>query len=178
MSTIAIRDEFEQERAVSVVHTTACVLDGLVASNDVHSVRLYTRNLVTAREVLRVGRRPFRRCAHTVLVVLADKHAREVPQLRHVERLEDLALVARAIAVQRERRVLLILVVLRECDARAHGNLCADDAVSAKEPRGEDVHGPALAVRHATLATKELTDDALDCANRRAGRRRGGIGRQ
>ena len=42
---------------------------------------LDTRNLVTTGKVLGVGGTTLGRCTHTVLVVLANKDAREVPQL-------------------------------------------------------------------------------------------------
>lgn len=136
-------------------------------SQRVHATRdthLNTRNLVPPRKVLRVGRTALRRRAHPILVVLTYKHTRQIPQLRHIERLKHLALVARAVAVERVRRDGLLHVLLREGEAGADGNLGTDDAVAAEEGGGEDVHGAALAVGHAALAAEELADDALDGA--------------
>lgn len=55
--------------------------------------------------------------------------------LGHVVRLEDLALVRRAVAVHGERGVLVVLaeVLLRESDAGAERHLRADDTVAAEE---------------------------------------------
>ena len=79
MSTIAVRYELEKERALLFNRPLLRELDGLVHRDDVHSVRLNTRNLVATSEVLRVGRAALRGCTHSVLVVLADKDARKVP---------------------------------------------------------------------------------------------------
>ena len=69
MSTIAVRYELEKERTLLFNRPLLRELDGLVHRDDVHSVRLNTRDLVTTSEVLRVRRRAFRSRTHTVLVV-------------------------------------------------------------------------------------------------------------
>ena len=164
MSTIAVSDKLEEERAITIQDPIARVFDGLGRSDDVHAVRLYARDLVTTREILRIGRAAVRRGAHSVLVVLAYEHARQVPQFGHVERLEYLALVTRAVTVERKCRRGPLEVLLRECDARADGHLCADDTVPAEETLREYVHRPALPVRHPHLTTEQLADDTGDGA--------------
>lgn len=82
----------------------------------------------------------------------------------HVERLEDLTLVTRAITVQSERTVLLAHVLLRETHTGTNRDLSSDDTVASEEGRGEDVHRTTLAVGHADLATEQLANDTLDSA--------------
>lgn len=82
----------------------------------------------------------------------------------HVERLEHLTLVGRAVTVHRERRVLFARVLLREGEASTERHLCADDTVATLEGLSEDVHRTALPLRHSAYATEELADEALDGA--------------
>ena len=51
------------------------MLDCLCRSDDIHTVRLNTRDLVSAGEILGVGRAALGRGTHSVLVVLTNKHA-------------------------------------------------------------------------------------------------------
>jgi hypothetical protein len=81
MPTIAICDELKEKRAPLVVNgPLACEADSLCCSDDVHAVDLEARDLVTTSEVGGVGGAAFRRSAHTVLVVLADKDGWKIPQ--------------------------------------------------------------------------------------------------
>ena len=57
-----------------------CVNDVVQSVNGVTD--LNTRDLVTTGKVLGVGGTTLGRCTHTVLVVLTDKDAWEVPQFR------------------------------------------------------------------------------------------------
>ena len=82
----------------------------------------------------------------------------------HVERLEDLALVGRAVTVHGERRVLFARVLLREGETGAKRYLRTDDTVAALEGLGEDVHGTTLSLRHSAYAAQELANEALDVA--------------
>ena len=88
----------------------------------------------------------------------------QIPQLRHVERLKHLPLIACAISIQADRRVLVVVVLIRKRDARAHGNLGPDNAIPAVEALGEHVHGAALAVRDTLAPPQQLADDGLDGA--------------
>jgi hypothetical protein len=54
------------------------------------------------------------------------------------------------------------VITMKRKKKRTH--LRPNDPVPAKEGRGEDVHGAALAVRHACLPAEELGDDALGVA--------------
>ena len=92
-------------------------------------------------------------------------------QTHHVERLKDLSLVGGTITIKREGRNLFLLVLLCKSDASAQRDLRSDDTVAAKEAGREDVHRPALAVRHAALAAEQLADDALDRAPAQDGER-------
>lgn len=49
---------------------------------------------VSSLVVVGAGGRPLHRRPHAVFVVLTDKNARQLPQRRHVETLEQLALIA------------------------------------------------------------------------------------
>ncbi len=103
MATVTVGHEFEEEGSFTRNHPVTRVFDRLRRSNEVHSVRLDTGDLISTCEVFRIGRATRCRGTHSVLVVLAYEHARQVPQFRHVERFEHLALIARAIAIERER---------------------------------------------------------------------------
>ena len=101
--------------------------------------------------------------AHRVLVVLDDVDDRQLPELRHVEALVDLALVGRAVAEIGERDVAVLAILVGEGEPGAERHLRADDAVAAVELLllGEHVHGAALAARIAAAAAGQLRHDAL-----------------
>lgn len=77
---VAVRDELEQQRALARRDPLARVAHALHHRDDVHPVHLQAGDGVATREVGRVGRGALRGGAHPVLVVLADKHAGEVPE--------------------------------------------------------------------------------------------------
>lgn len=79
MATISVGNVFKQERALVRVDPVARKLGSLVAGNDIHTVRLDTRDRVTARVELRVHRRTLCGRAHTVFVIFTDEHTREIP---------------------------------------------------------------------------------------------------
>jgi hypothetical protein len=86
----------------------------------------------------------------------------EVPELGHVEGLEDLTLVGGTVTVENDGSVGLLVVLLGESETSADGDLGTDDAVSTVEVLGEHVHGATLAVRDTLAAAEELTNDGLD----------------
>ena len=103
MTTVTVGDELQEDGAVAVYDPVLGVLDGLHDSEDIHTIGLErysdigstggagptyldTRDQVTTGVVLCVRGATLRRGTHTVLVVLADEHARQVPELRlHIE---------------------------------------------------------------------------------------------
>lgn len=62
--------------------------------------------------------------SHAVLVILADVNHRQVPELRHVPGLVDLALRRRAVAVQREGHGARAVVLVGEGDTGTDRHLC------------------------------------------------------
>jgi len=118
VTTVAVSDEFKKKRTLFFVDgPVTSELDGLLGSEDVHSVDLKTRDFVAASEVLGVRRATSSRSTHSVLIVLADKDHREVPELsldngqpsteigsnrhtHHVEGFENLTLIARTVTIQ------------------------------------------------------------------------------
>ena len=77
VTTVAVGDELDEKWATLVVDgPLARVCSSLASRDNVHAVHLDTRDLVSALEVLRVHRAALRARAHTVLVVLANEHAR------------------------------------------------------------------------------------------------------
>ena len=131
----------------------------------VHAVDLLARNVEGHAALGEIGlRRGARhRGAHGVAVVLDDVDHGQLPQLRHVEALVDLALVRRAVAEigQADRVVVAILVGERQPGAERH--LSADDAVPAVEIllAGEHVHRAALALGIAAAPAGELGHHAF-----------------
>jgi len=103
------------------------------------------------------------RGAHGVAVVLDDIDHRELPQLRHVETLVDLALVGSAVAEIGQADIVVAAIAVGEGEARAERNLRADDAVAAEEVFGqaEHVHGAALALGIAAAASGQFGHHAL-----------------
>ena len=73
------------------------------------------------------------RGAHGVAVVLDDVDDRQLPQLRHVEALVDLALVGGAVAEIGQADIVVLAVAVGEGEAGAERHLRADDAVAAEE---------------------------------------------
>ena len=71
---------------------------------------------------------------------MSHAHRQMKPQTYHVERLKNLTLVTRTIAIQRERTVLFAHVLLGETHTGTNRDLCSDDTVASEEGRGEDVH--------------------------------------
>ena len=140
------------------------MLDCLRRSDDIHTIRLNTGNLVSASEILRVRRATLGGGAHTVLVVFANKHARKVPEFGHVERLKDLTLVACTITVESERNGGPLEVLHSKSDAGADGNLSTNNTIAAEETRCEDVHRATFTLGHAHLTPEKLADDARNGA--------------
>ena len=103
------------------------------------------------------------RGSHAVLVVLDDVDHRQLPQLRHVEALVDLALVGGAVAEIGERDVVVAAISVGEGEPGAERDLGADDAVPAEETLldRKHVHGAALALGIAPAAAGQLRHDAL-----------------
>ena len=62
-------------------------------------------------------------CPHGVVVILANKHDRERPELGQVEGLADLALVGCAVSVQGKVDPAVPGVFVRKGDARPERNL-------------------------------------------------------
>ncbi len=61
------------------------------------------------------------RSAHSILVVFTYKHAQNVPEFGHVERLEDLTLVACTVTVESEHSKGPLKVFLSKSDAGTMG---------------------------------------------------------
>ena len=159
VARVAIGDHLEHNRSV-LEHIVAREACGLAHAKHVHAVDAYARHVVAARVELGAGRAAVDAGAHGVAVVLAHEYARQVPQLGHVVGLEHLALVGRAVAVQRHAHVLLARVLVLERDASAERHLGAHDAIAAVEVLAVHVHGAALAVGAAALAARQLGEHA------------------
>ena len=127
---------------------------------------LETGDGITARVVGSVGRRSLSGGAHTILVVLANEDTGQVPKFGHVERFENLTLVAGTVTIKREGgNIVFAGILLSESETGSKRNLGTDDTVSSEEGRGKDVHRSTLSVGHAVLATKELGQDTLDSSS-------------
>ncbi len=110
-----------------------------------HPVRLGALGHVLDRHVL-LGRRRL-----GPVVVLADEHGRDIPELRKVERLVEGADVRRPVAEERDRDARLVTELERECGADDRGQPTADDGVRSEIPALDvvEVHRSAVAVRAA-----------------------------
>src|SRR5580693_1417634 len=99
----------------------------------VHAVDLGARNVERQAALREVGLRRGAqyRGAHGIAVVLDDVDDRELPQLRHVEALIDLALIGRAVAEIGQAHLAVVAITVGEGDAGAERHLGADDTVAA-----------------------------------------------
>jgi hypothetical protein len=164
VTDVTVRLDLEQHRAVARRRVLARVRRRLAHRQHIHAVDVHARHVVAALVEVADGGGALDRRAHGVLVVLADEYARQAPEHRHVERLEQLALVRRAVAVQRNDHLVLLLVLAAERDAGAERHLRADDAVAAVEAALSvvEVHRAAAALRAAGAAAEQLGERRLD----------------
>ena len=97
------------------------------------------------------------------MVVFDHEDDRQLPQLGHVEGFIDLALVGRAVAEIGHAHAAIVVVLVREAQARAQRHLRADDAMAAVEFMfdAEHVHRTALAARNAGFAAGQFGHDDL-----------------
>lgn len=86
----------------------------------------------------------------------------KIPELGHIECFENLALVAGTVPVEADGRVFVVLVMIRECNARTNGYLSADYTIATVESFGEHVHGSAFSVGNTFSSAKQLADDRFD----------------
>src|SRR5436309_6365005 len=165
MTAVAVGEHFQDDRAVAGSTPTHRLFSGRLYGSYVHAVHLLAGDVVRLPALGQRGsRRGARdRGAHPVLVVLDDVDHRQLPELRHVEALIDLALIGGAVAEIGERHVVVAAVLVGEGEPGPERNLRAHDAVAAVEALfgGEHVHRAALAARIASTPTGELGHDAL-----------------
>jgi hypothetical protein len=93
---------------------------------------------------------------------LATEKNGKVPELSHVESLENLTLVGSTITVQNDTGSLLLVVLLGKSKTGTNGDLGTDDTVTTVEVGGEHVHGTTLSVGDTLAAAEQLSDDRAD----------------
>ena len=164
MATITVGHELEEEGTFARKYPITRIFDCLRRGDDIHTVRLDARDLISTREVLGVGRAALGGGTHSVFVVLAHKYTGKVPQLGHIECLKDLALITRAVTVESKRGGRPLEVFLRKRDTGAERDLCANDTIPTKEAWCEDMHGATLPAGHANLTAEKLAENTSDCA--------------
>lgn len=162
VTTVAVGDVLEDHGALVGSGPLLTVLDGSLDGKDVHAVDLEARDVLTTLVVVGQGGGTGSRGTHTVLVVLTAEEGREVPELGHVEGLEDLTLVGGTITVEDDGGVLAALVLVGEGKAGSDRDLGTDDTVTAVEAGGEHVHGTTLTVGDTLTATEKLTNDGAN----------------
>ena len=132
--------------------------------------------------------------AHGVVVVLADEHHGERPELGQVEGLADLALVGRPVAVEGKVDSAISAVLVSEGNAGPERNLSSNYPIAAIEVPGVHVHTASLpcnrTVRpvisgdslstltshHPTLLPRELRQDPEDGDTQGVGEAMGPVG--
>mmetsp|Transcript_8789 Transcript_8789/g.19192 ORF Transcript_8789/g.19192 Transcript_8789/m.19192 type:complete len:336 (-) Transcript_8789:361-1368(-) len=159
VAVVPVRVHLDDHRAV-LGHVLPDELDTLAHRKHVHAVDLDPRHVVAARVVVVARRRALLGRAHAVLVVLAHVDQRQLPERRHVERLEELPLVGRAIAIQGPRHTAIALVLVCKGEAGTNRTLGANDAIAAVEVgvRLIHMHRAALALGTAAFLAKELSE--------------------
>src|SRR5580704_11460731 len=122
----------------------------------VHAVDLRSGNVERQAALGEIGLRRGAqyRGAHGIAVVLDDVDHGELPQLRHVEALVDLALVGGAVAEISERDAVVAAIFVGKGKPVAERHLGGDDAMPAVKilVQREHVHGAALALGIAAAA--------------------------
>jgi hypothetical protein len=182
MSSVAVGNVFVDEGTLASGGPLLSVLDGGLDGEDVHTVDLQTRDVLSTLVVVGESGRAVSSGTHTVLVVcalsanltleleynvrtLATEDDGQVPELGHVEGLEDLTLVGSTVTVEGKGDVLLVLVLACKGNASADGNLSTNDTVSTVEAGSEHVHRSTLSVCDTLSPAEQFTDDGLDgCA--------------
>jgi hypothetical protein len=125
VSTATVSKEFHDQRTLyghSILHGEG---SSLLDCKDIHTVDLQSGNVPTVLEVLGQDGGTSGGRTHAILVVLTSKDDLDVPELGHVVRLEDLALVRSTISAQSEAGVGLALTLHGESDTGTDGNLGA-----------------------------------------------------
>src|SRR6185436_56355 len=165
VAAVAIGLHFQDKRALA----GAAPGDRLVArslhGSDIHAVDLLARNVEGGAALGKIGqgRGARHRRAHGVTVVLDHVDHGELPQLRHVEALVDLALVGSAVAEIGDADEIIAAIAVGEGQTRSERDLGTDDAVTTIEIlfHAEHVHGAALALGIAAPASGELGHHAV-----------------
>merc|ERR1712072_505455 len=159
VTAVSVSHVLVDERAVAILAPLLAVLHSSLDGEDVHTVDLQTGDVLATLVVLGHGGGTASGGTHTVLVVLAAKDDRDVPELSQVERLEDLTLVGSTVSVESQGDVRLAQVHVGETNTSAGGDLSTDDTVTSVEASGEHVHGATLAVGDTPSPTEQLTND-------------------
>jgi hypothetical protein len=81
VTTVTVGNQLEDQRSLTRSSPLLSEFTSLVDSENVHSVGLDTRDLVSSGEEAGVLRGPLGRGTHTVLVVLTHEDTRQVPEL-------------------------------------------------------------------------------------------------
>src|SRR5437773_2399521 len=138
----------------------------LVHREEVEPVHDDTRHAEPGRPVGDVvaGHRPGAGRALGVAVVLGHEDGRQVPDRGQVHRLQRGALVATAVAEERDADAALALELGGQRRPADQRRAAADDPVGAEHALGQvsDVHGAALAVAAAGLAAVDLGHHLAD----------------
>jgi hypothetical protein len=93
---------------------------------------------------------------------LTTEKNRQLPQLRHVERLEHLSLVTSTITIQRNRRILGAIILMSKRKTRTNRDLSAHNTVPTVEALGKHVHRASLAVGNTFATTEQLANNGFD----------------
>ncbi|KAI6757302.1 hypothetical protein HG531_003127 [Fusarium graminearum] len=144
VTTVSVCDVLKDERTLVGSGVLLTVLDGSLDGEDIHTVDLETRDVLTTLVVVGQGRRTSSSSTHAIFVVCVVSG--KVPELGHVESLKDLTLVAGTITVEDNGSVLVVVVLVSKGKTSTDGDLSTDDTVTAVEALGEHVHGTTLAV--------------------------------
>ena len=110
------------------------------------------------------------------MLTLAAKQDRQVPQLSHIERLEDLALITGSVTVQGNSRILVPIVLMCESETGTDRNLRTNNAISTIKALGKHVHGSSFAVRNTLSSTKKLSNDGFDGSTAHEGKAVAAVG--
>lgn len=182
VTSVSVSDVFKDHRTIVSIGPLLAVLDSSLNSKAVHAVDLQTRDVLSTLVVVREGRGTGRCRTHTVLVVcgafvsncsakwenrtltLASKESRQLPQFGHVERLEDLALVAGTVTVQDDGRLLAALVLVRESQTGTNRDLSANNTIATVEVLDKHVHRSTFAVSDTLASAEQFANDGPNSA--------------
>lgn len=160
MPSVAVGLHFQESGASLFPGSVHCPLHGHMHVLAAHAIYRLARHAIGIRHGIKIRhfRSPGQGSAHGIVIILADKDYRQLPQNRHVECLVKNSLAGGAIPEKADGYPIILMVLVGKGNARPNSDLTPNDAVSAEEPLflGKEVHAASLPSAAPRLLTVEF----------------------